>query len=775
MKTCTAKMKVRALALAVEGVLVAMSMPVHADDEQLAALMMPTNFMEFGFLYTPQDSAKFGEYSGLNKSGGYLNGNFNIRGGDAYGGNGTKRWELRGSDLGLTSRSAGATMSDQGNWSFGINYDQLTHYGSDTFQTPYQGTMGGNVFTLPGFGAVPTAAPGTRTLTGTQLGQFHSMDLSNNRDNTSIIASRVLNRQWDIKVDFNHLDQSGAKLQSFGTSNFGAANANGQKIALLPMPTNSRTETATVALNWVGDMGHATAAYYGSFYRDNNNGFHFDNYTTTAPTISNTFGTPPSNSFHQLNLTGGYALSARTKLAGGLSYAYNSQDTAYAYDVTGVMVTPSPTASLNGSVATTHADLKLTDQATKNLALTAGIKYDDRNNRTASNIYNSKAIDGANIYNYPNTPLSIKRTQVELAGDYRVDPKQKIRVAISYDEIDRQCNQYAVGGGTPAYAPGTNCVTATSTRDNKFNATYRLKASDDVNFNIGYGFSARRTSFDENARAAFIETGASLPGAAVSGLNAGDYRGFHPFFESSRNQNMLKTGVSWQATDMLSFNAAARYTDDNYLSTLGVQKGHAWGIDLDSSYNYREQGAVTVYFTVQERTRDVTDMQRSPFLAPSAATATAIAIPSGATFSNFLKDTDVTVGLNLKQGGLMGGKLDLAGDLTYSLGRSAYMTQLNYQTTTTGGLTCADPTIFSCGSLPDVRNQMMQFKLTGNYKLEKNTKLSLGYLYRNLRSDDFYYNAYQYSFTATGVLPTNQLPPSYAVNLVFASFIYSFK
>jgi hypothetical protein len=143
MKTRTANMKIRALTLAVQGVLVAMyAMPAHADEAEVAKLILPTNYMEFGVLYTPQTSAKFGEYTGINKSGGYLNGNFDIRGGDAYGdANGTHRWVIQGSDLGLTSRSVGASLSNQGMWSIGVNYDELTHYGSDSFQTPYLGTM----------------------------------------------------------------------------------------------------------------------------------------------------------------------------------------------------------------------------------------------------------------------------------------------------------------------------------------------------------------------------------------------------------------------------------------------------------------------------------------------------------------------------------------------------------------------------------------------------------------------------------------------------------
>jgi MtrB/PioB family decaheme-associated outer membrane protein len=778
-------MQPRALALAVEAVLAAMyTIPANAEGEQAASLRLPVNFVEAGAAYVSKDSAKFGEYTGLNKDGGYLNGNFNIRGGDAYGdSNGTKRWELTGSDLGLTSRSVGANISDQGRWSFGVNYDQLTHYTSDTFQTPYVGTNGGNVFTLPGFGAV--AGSNTRTgLSPLQNSFFHNLDISNNRDNTSVTGTLILDRQWNLKVDFNHLDQSGAKLMGFGSSNVGGAGT--EKVSILPMPTNSRTETANLALNFVGDKGHASASYFGSFYRDNTDHVTFANWTTATNTLQ-TMGTPPSNDFHQFNLTGGYAFSNRTRIAGGLSYAHNTQNVNYAYDnITPlVMVTPSPTNSLNGSVVNTHADVKLTDQTTKDLALSAALKYDNRDNRTSSNIYNFNAISGGNTANYPNTPLSIRKAQAELAGDYRIDAKQKLRLSVGYDDIKRECNQFAVGGGTPAYAPGTNCVIAPSTREGKFNATYRLKANDDVNMNVGYGYSDRKSSFDQNARASMIGldgnaivapaiAGIGTP-AGITGINAGEFRGFNPFFEESRTQNMLKAGTNWQATSQLSFGLNGRYTDDNYDTIYGMKKGHAWSLNLDTSYNYAEDGLITLFVTQQERTRDMTNDQRSPTTTPAAATATAVAIPSGATWTNKMKDTDTTVGLALKQGGLMSGKLDILGDLTYSLGNTSYNTNLNYATRTTGGLTCTDPSIFTCVQLPDIRSAMYQFKLNGIYKLDKNSKLALGYLYRRLDATDFYYNGLVAGFTPQSVLPTNQSAPSYSVNMVTASFIYTFK
>src|ERR1700694_1718922 len=148
MRTRKEKMKARALALAVQGVLAAMyAMPAQAQDQAAGSLKVPANFAEFGVLNVSRDSYKFGEYTGLNKSGAYLNGGFSLRGGDAYGDeNGIRRWGGWGRDLGLTSRRGGGSIADQGRWSFGINYDQLTHYLSDSYQTPYSGSMGGNSF-----------------------------------------------------------------------------------------------------------------------------------------------------------------------------------------------------------------------------------------------------------------------------------------------------------------------------------------------------------------------------------------------------------------------------------------------------------------------------------------------------------------------------------------------------------------------------------------------------------------------------------------------------
>jgi MtrB/PioB family decaheme-associated outer membrane protein len=809
MKIQNEKMRVSLLALAVQGALLAMcAIPAQAEDDEVTALTMPTNYVEIGASNTSRNSAKFGEYNGLNKSGAKAVGNINVRGGDAYGeSNGTKRWSVSGSDLGTTSRTLGVTMSDQGKWNLGFGYDELRHNITDSYQTPYQGAMGGNTFVLPS-GVVPTVAPGTRVLNAATLAAMHTVDIGTSRKNLSFNAGVNLTPEWSLAFDYNRLNQSGAKLMGFGTAGNGGGlgagllGITGEAVTILPNPTNYKTDTINLALNWANEKGYMTTSYFGSFFKDGYDRVTFQTFGVTTAlgtnTAMETMSTPPSNKFQQLNLNGGYQLAAKTKLTGGLSYGRNTQNDTFAYD-SYMMITPPVNNTLNGLVVNTHADLNLRDQTTKDLTLSAGVKYDKRDNLTASNLYNFNSIGGVNtpaatshVTHYPNTPLSNKKTQLELAGDYRLDKSQNIRLAYNREDVKRWCNNYATGGTTAGvdayyagvnnYPAGTNCVVATGSKDNKLSATYRVKASDDVKLNLGYSYSDRKTTSDPNAIAAFAVSvnGNSDPGAANAtlfrGINGGDFQGFYPYFNASRKQQMVKAGANWQASNKLSVGVIGKITDDKYGSTYGVQKGGSWSANLDATYNYSENGSLSSYLTRQHMQRDLTSMQRSPALA--AATG----IPSGATWSNKLKNDDTTIGLGVKHGGLMSSKLELAADLTYSLGRSGYSTQLNYNpatvaasaTPTVFGVACSDPTVLSCGDLPAITNKMIQFKLVGNYQLDKSSRVALGYIYRNLKSTDFYYNGMQYGNTPTSVLPTNQQAPSYSVSLVSASYIYNF-
>jgi MtrB/PioB family decaheme-associated outer membrane protein len=814
MKNNSGKLQVSLMALAVQGAIMAMcAMPAHAEEDEAAALKNPTNTIEIGATSVSRGSSKFGEYNGLNKAGVAVDLGLSIKGGDSYGeSNGIRRWSINGSDLGLNSRAASATVGDQGKWNIGIGYDELQHNLWDSYKTPYIGGAGGNVFTLPASLPLSVATAAGTTPVGTDKASFltafnavaHPMDIGTSRKNTSVNAGYTINDEWSVKFDYNRLDQSGAKLSSFASMANTAAGVTGETMALLANPTNYKTDTINLALNWKSEKAHVSTSYFGSFFREGYDRVNFQTFAGTASSTQ-TMSTFPSNDFHQLNVSGGYDFSAKTKLTGGLSYGRNTQNDAFVADAYSTIAgVAAPAASLNGLVNTYHADLKLTDQTTKDLKLSAGIKYDERDDKTASYIYRFNALDGAanHIANFANTPYSNKKTQLELAGDYRLNKDQHLRLAYNREEIKRWCNQYAIGGvgsyalapynsattGINSYPAGTNCVVATGSHDDKLSASYKLKANEELDLNFAYSYSDRITTSDPNAITARLGLNgnpnlvAAAAATNIQGLNAGDFLGFHPYFDASRKQQMLKAGANWQANEKWTLGAGMKFTDDKYPSIYGITKGNSWGVNLDANYAYSENGSIVGYLTQQHRQRDMTDLYRSLTTAASAAgtSATAAAtlnIPSGATWSDKETNDDMTIGIGAKRNNLMDAKLDIASDLTYTLGRTDYNTQLNYVGTSSaasGLMTCSSPQILSCGSLPTVQSKVIQLKLTGKYKVDKQSRVMMAYVYQQMKSTDYYFNALQAGSTPNTMMPSNLQAPNYTVNVVTVAYIHDF-
>ena len=779
MKVQSHNLRLSTIAVAVSGVL--LSLTAKADDLEIKALTQPANSVEVGVITPSKTSAKFGEYNGLNTSASRLIGGINLRGGTAYSNNelgGLERWSLQATDIGLSSGSAEFSASEQGQWSYKLGFDALRHHLDSSYQTPYLGAIGGNLFSLPSdFGVAATAGAGTNVLNANQLAAFHNLDIASTRKNSSLSASLAIDARNNLSFDFNHLAQSGAKLMGFGVA--GVGGATGEAVTVLPMPTSSKTDTLTVAWNWKGETAHFTASYFGSFYTDDYDRVNFQSFAGTSAYTGalQAMTTPPSNSFNQLNLQGGYALAPLTKLVANLSYGRNTQNSAFVAPETGLIVVASPMTSLNGEVINTHADVKVTDRSNKDWTLSAGLKFDERDNQTTSYMQNFNAISGQHTALYPNTPLSNKKSQLELAGDYRIKAGQSTRMSYVHEDVERWCNSYAVG---VAYPAGTNCVTAQSSKDDRVEAAYRLKANETVDLRLGLGYSDRQTTTDPYAISNFISTNGAVPGPVPSpnltpkGQNGGDYYGFYPFFSASRTQQFVKGQVNWEASDQLSVGLSSKYTEDKYgAGTYGVQNGNTWSFNADASYAYQENGAFYAYATKQHRQRELTSLQRNTVTA-GAASATAIAIPATASWTNLLKDNDTTVGVGVKQTGLMGGKLELSGDVAYSLGTGAYGTVLNYATTTTGGLSCSAAAINSCGQLPDIRSHFGQVKLAGSYQVDKASKVTLRYAYQKLTSSDFYYNGYQYGFTPATLIPTNQAAPSYKANALAVTLTHNF-
>lgn len=782
MKTRNKEMKLSVLSLALQGALAAMfALPMTAQaqaaDDSVTALTQPTSSIELGVGNVSAKSAKFGEYNGLNDSGAIGILNFDIRSGNPPDGSGgATRWQFKGNDLGTTSRSLDGSVSNQGLWNLSIGYDELRHNITDTYQTPQQGSMGGNNFTFPAnFGTINgAAAPSARTLDATQLGAFHTVDVATTRKNTSFGAGLNINRQMSLQFDFNRLDQSGAKLLGVsamgGVANPAGGTWRAEAINIIMNPTNYQTDTFNLALNWAGDKGHLTGGYYASIFHDGYDSVTSQNVQRAAATFgcasggscayqSITMSTAPNNSLHQLNLTGGYSFSPATKLSGGLSYGRNTQDSSY---LTGQPeISLAPRAALNGVVVTTNANLKLTNQSTKDLKVSAGLKYNERDNRSPSDLYRFYAINNLTTVDAAaNAPYSNRRTQLELAADYRLSKGQNLRLAYEYEDIKRWCNNYGI--------TASNCLVNPSNKEDKLSIGYRLKALENVSFNAGYTFANRKADFDGSAVTPL--GGLDVPTGGLD-VNAQNYPGYIAFPYAARKQDLVKAGVNWQATEQFDLGLNGRYVYDKYDATLGVQDGRTVGINLDATFAYTENSSVSAYVSRQNSERGLRAGATGGGAVNAATSYTALVAPVN-IWTNQLKDDSNAIGISTKNRGLMGGKLEIIGDLSYSLDTSKYSTQAPY---TTGATLCSLPTILTCGDTPDIKTEVITLKLTGNYQVDKSGKIAVGYIYQNMKSSDYFYNGEQYGYTPLRVMPTNMQAPNYTVNVVTVSYIYTFK
>jgi len=574
-----------------------------------------------------------------------------------------------------------------------------------------------------------------------------------------------------VKFDFNRLDQSGAKLIGSGTDAFTAAQGSpgglafgGERIAILMNPTKYQTDTANAALNWVGGNAHLSASYYGSVFHDDFAGVTFSNpWTNSQPTGTaiaggaafplNTMSTPPSNQFHQLNLSGGYKLSSVTKLAGGLSYSRNTQDENFAgtYTTTPNTVPGLPVSSLGGKVVNTHADLKLTHQATRALGLSAGVKYNERDNQTPSNTYTFLNL-GGEAQTVVNAPMSHKRAQFELAGDYRISARQRVHAAYEYENIKRWCNnslannargEDPVGTTAAAYYTTASCTQVPQSKENKLGVTYNLRATDTVGLRAAYAYSDRKS-----------DVNSSFYNPMQGNSEGFEDFGHQAFFQASRKEDLAKLGVNWQAAERFNLGVTGRYAKDKYDEALGVQNGKAYSANLDGTFTLSQASTLSAFYTWQTRKRELLNATGRNAVGP---------LPNH--WTNDLTDEDNTFGISGKQRGLFGGRLDLAQFLTYSTAKSKYSTALQY----------VNPAVGVQGDAPDIKSDMTQLKLTGSYHVDRATDVILGYTYQRLKSNDYFYNGYQFGFTPGSLLPTNQQAPNYSVNAVFAAYQYKFQ
>jgi MtrB/PioB family decaheme-associated outer membrane protein len=794
--------------------LLAFAAETMAENAELDELTKPKSKIEAGVGGVTQDSWKFGQYNGLNKSGAFGIGNFDIRGGGDYDSNDATRWRITGSNIGLENRRFTGDYKNQGQYKLHFGYDEIPANRNNSYTTPYNGA-GGNVLTLPPNWVYPNPANNMRALSLGDIASFHSVQMGTKRRQIDGGFSYLFTPEWEAQASFRHENKD-------GTQTIGAPIVAARGV-ILPNPISQSTDQINASMKYTGTQGFGQFAYYGSLFHNDINGLNFQNpFASGAPTMGR-MSTMPDNQFHQFSLTGGYNFSHDTKLVMNGAYARNWQNQSFLpYSTLAGGGGTLPTGSLNGDVETKSVNLKLTHRVNKDLNLMSAYKYDERDNNTPVNMYNFTDVDatGAATNFRSNTPFSKRINQGNLEADYSFAKGHWLKAGYEIQGIDRWCK------GT-----WTSCVDTGSTLEHTGRIDYRGTWFDKISSRIGYSYANRTAdgyNQDTAAAASYPATNALLL-AQVSGTglpawgpflpyalgnaalfptvfpnnntatsvggnmlnNSIDINGLGRFNTSNRTRQKANARFDYQATDKLGIGLGGDFRYDDYPnSDFGLQSSRNWGINLDGNYAFDADTNMQLFYSHQNIVNKSSGMSYGSNTNTGVTTAGSVVggcVPSVLAMNNTAKTdpcrgwtTDMaddvdTVGLGVKHKGFFDGKLDVNGDFLYSFAKTLIGVAGGQYVQSPLGTATNGPFLYiPASNMPAAKTEMFQFKLDSKYIINKPSALHLTYLYQRMMSSDYTYTGAQFYGTPQGVMPTQEQAPVYSNHVIGLSYMYNF-
>jgi MtrB/PioB family decaheme-associated outer membrane protein len=378
--------------------------------------------VEVGAEYVSDDSFKFGEYTGLKEKGAYFIGNATTRyrDEDAY------YMDLFIRNLGLESRTISIEGGKQGKYKLFLRYDEIPHYITETAQTPYLGT-GSNSLTLPSSWVPASTTTGMTDLTSS----LHQVDLETKRKRVDLGMAYTPTSKWEYKLKYRHEVKDG-QVATAGAFLFSAAQ--------LIKPVDYKTDQVDASVFYNSEKTQASLAYYGSFFKNNNDSLTWENpYTSAFGADSGQLALAPDNQFNQFVLSGGFHIGEGTLASAEVAMGRMEQNENFLPYTTNIPLDSSLSSnSLGGIVDTLNANIKLVSRLSEKWHLHAAYLYNDHDNKTPQLTFNSPVATDS-IVTSPRTtlPYSFTENDFKINADYRVVRSTKLSFGYDYDSMER--------------------------------------------------------------------------------------------------------------------------------------------------------------------------------------------------------------------------------------------------------------------------------------------------------------------------------------------------
>ena len=371
-------------------------------------------------------SAKFGDYTGLDQSGGYAIADVNGKSRAESG------WYVayEGHKLGLDSRDATVTIGKEGIFSARLFYDAIPKRTFDDTATPFSiGSTNDQLF-LPA-AWVDAGTTSAMTYLNTAL---QPIDIGHDRESAGVAFDMRLSKAFGAFANIRREEKEGVGYA--GVGNFTTA-------LQIPEPIDSTIDSYELGVQWKGESAFARLSYFVQKYGNSLDGLTWDNpYVPFNGATTGRKALAPDNESKQVVLSAGAHFAWDTSIGFNALLGSLSQDAALLPFTTNAGLSPGalPRASLNGDADVNHYGLTLATHPFDRIRVRGSAAYDERKDKTSPITFANGYVE-SDMFSIPGsiTPerYDYKRLRGEIEGEYRLYDKVRLFVGARGEELKR--------------------------------------------------------------------------------------------------------------------------------------------------------------------------------------------------------------------------------------------------------------------------------------------------------------------------------------------------
>jgi MtrB/PioB family decaheme-associated outer membrane protein len=539
--------------------------------------------------------------------------------------------DLAGSKWGQRDQEFGAAVSRLGLWRLGFSWDETPHLLSSTARVLELETARG-IFTLPN----PRPPLGAANF-GRRLDE-----VSVRWDTGKFSFALTPTPELELRADYTRIDKHGDRPIGIA---FGGPGANLLEIL---RPVDETVHDLRLRANWAYPRWQLQLGYTLSVFDNGHRLVTADNpcLGLSAPVTAAAAGCGPDaagaqptggvslappNQAHTWSVAGGVDLPASTRISGSVGYGLRLQNAGFVGQTVNSALDPAllalPARSLDGLVATAHANLQAVSRPLTPLTLTAKYRYYDYDDVTRELQFSGRALNDRVVVaeNIVARRPDYTKQNADLDAKWRFGGLLAVTMGAGWERWDRNARVREV--------PTTDEYLARAVVD--------LTPADWLSAHLAYRPSARRIdAYDTYAH--YLAT--HVDPVTATALAANQSPLLRKYDEGERDRQRLDLLLSLVPGPRLSGTVNAGWKSDDYLrSPLGLQRATSWTAGADVTVIPLPRlrvvaGYVREWIFEKQRARSGTDAT-TDWISDNADTVDTAHLALSATLSERLEAT----------------------------------------------------------------------------------------------------------------------------------------